>query len=197
MNQRLSRPGYGFVLMLIGLAIWAQLGVALPSAQAQPLPPRPTPRPTATPRPAGEHHGASPLATGRIAGTVIDLTSGAPAAGVVVAVGDLVLTTDANGNYDRAGLAAGTYTVALKLAADRGVPVQAPVVVQLADAATVIQHLAFRSPLPAPAAQPAPVAPLPAELPRTGDPGLLGWWWAIAGLVALLAGGAIRLRARR
>jgi LPXTG-motif cell wall-anchored protein len=177
----------GLCLFLVGLSSWSGPGIAV-HAQTQP-PPRPTLTPVPTPKPSGGSSNHSAAASGRITGTVIDLTTGAPVPGVAVTVGDTTVTTDANGNYDRSGLAAGSYPVALALAAGQGMPAQGPIVVNLAADATVVQHLSFRSPPPA---APAP-APVPASLPKTG--GSVGAGLILAlGLLMLACGAALRLR---
>ena len=166
-----------FLTMLViagglGLVISGLWQGTIPAhAQGQP-PPRPTLTPAPpTPVPPTPQRGSgasSPTAVpaGRITGTVIDQTTGAPAPNIAVAVGDQTVMTDSNGNYDRSGLPAGDYIVALTLAAEQGSSGQAPIVVVLASGATVVQHLAFRSPAPA---VPTPtLAAVPATLPTTG-----------------------------
>jgi LPXTG-motif cell wall-anchored protein len=98
---------------------------------------------------------------------VIDQTTGAPVPNIVVAVGDQTVVTDANGNYDRTGLPAGDYVVALTLAPEQGVAGQQPIVVTLASGATIVQHLVFRSPLPVAPTSVAIVTP--STLPVTGS----------------------------
>ena len=85
-------------------------------------------------------------------------------------VGDVDVTTDANGNYDRSGLPAATHTVTLRIAPERGVPDQGPIGVVLADGATVVQHLRFHNAaMPqAPITQTGQPAPAPTQLPNTG-----------------------------
>src|SRR2546421_1957611 len=111
----------GGLLVLVGLALG--VGVGSPLARAQDLPPRPTTVPTSPsvsptpiPNPAKDHPATPATPTGRITGTVIDLTTGAPAPGIMVMVGDVTVTTDTNGNYDRVGLPPGSYPLALVLA---------------------------------------------------------------------------------
>ena len=182
----------GVCLLLAGLSSWGGRGIAAVHAQTQP-PPRPTLTPAPTAKPSSDNH-SSEAANGRITGTVIDLTTGAPAPGVAVTVGDTTVTTDANGNYDRSGLAAGDYQVALVLAAEQGASAQAPIVVALAPDATVIQHLSFRSPPPA-ALTPTPApAAQPAALPITGGPADGAWLVLTLGLMMIAGGVALRLR---
>lgn len=182
-------------MLLAGLLLLPGSGASV--ASAQPLPqqrPTLTPvPPTPTRKPAGDSN-PTPAATGRITGTVIDLASGAPAPGIAVQVGDALVTTDANGNYDRSGLPAGSYRVALVLAAGQGAPEQAAATVALAAGATVVQHLSFRSPQPA-ARTPTPTAvATPAALPRTGAPAERLWLAIGLGLAALALGLSLRTR---
>lgn len=183
-RQIFRTAGWGMLLML-GACLWWGPGRSPAGALAQTLPPRPSV--TATPKPAGHSgSGSAPSATARVAGTVIELNSGAPAPGVAVMVGAHTLTTDANGNYDLGGLPAGTYQIALILAAEQGTPAQGPVTIALGAGATVIQHLGFRAPA-APAATPtAALAAVvrPAELPRTA--GATDHAWLALLLVAAL-----------
>jgi hypothetical protein len=135
-------------------------------------------------------------------GTVINLTTNAPAPGIQVAVGDVTVTTDANGNYERAGLPAGSYRIELVLTAAQGTPAQGPITVELAPGATVVQHLAFRSPVAAtatPTAVPAtpvvqptttPTPAVPITLPDTGDSAEDSWVLSasLAAVLILLIG---------
>ncbi len=170
------------------------------------VPPTPTPEPghTDSPRP-------TPIALGRITGTVIDLTTGAPVSGVRVVVGDTTVTSDSNGNYDRNGLPAGSYQVALVLAEGQGTPAQDTITITLAAGATVVQHLAFRSPAaPLPTLTPTrPAGGTPSVLPPTGTapetqamPSLLPItgstnsdvvlpWLMIIGVLLILAGASL------
>src|SRR5215213_6254640 len=122
MHRFFLRPlliAVGVCFLLSGLSLW--LGVAPAHAQGQP-PPRPTLTPVPpTPVRSSDHSSPTAVPAGRITGTVIDQTTGAPAPNIAVAVGDQTVVTDANGNYDRSGLPAGSYTVALALTAEQGV----------------------------------------------------------------------------
>jgi hypothetical protein len=183
----------GLCLVISGLNLW--LGALPAQAQGQP-PPRPTltPVPPAPPTRAPRSNHASPTAVpaGRITGTVIDQTTGAPAPKIAVAVGDQTVVTDANGNYDRSGLPAGNYTVGLALTAEQGVAGQAPIVLTLASGATVVQHLVFRS--PAPIAPTPTVVAAPTTLPTTG--GADGGVWGALALGIVLLGLGVGLRGR-
>ncbi|HJZ49002.1 MAG TPA: hypothetical protein VKE41_17620 [Roseiflexaceae bacterium] len=194
----------GIVMLLFGMSV-------LPAQGAAPSPVRMAPSPRPALAPNRQSKGA--LLMGHITGTVIDLNSGAPAAGVAVNVGGAIVQSDANGNYDH-WLPVGTYTVTLALAAGQGTPAQNIMTVQvLADVATV-QHLNFRGQqqavaVPTAAAtQPAAIAPtavagaapaeaasapavMPKRLPVTGDSGTAAWMWLAFGMALLLAGGLV------
>lgn len=193
----------GMVMLLFGLS-------TLPAFGAEPsrVPLQPSPRPAVDPL---RHSSGQAVQFGRVTGTVIDLATGAPAAGVSVRVGDDVVTSDANGNYDH-WLPVGTYAVALALADGQGAPAQPVVTVTVkADIATV-QHLSFRG-AAAPGAVVAPLAPAaqtdaaagsaapgtvkdiagtpPKRLPRTASPGYGPWTWLALGALLLAAGGVV------
>jgi hypothetical protein len=173
-------------VVISGLSMW--LGTAAARAQGQP-PPRPTLTP-ALPTRHSSHASPTAVPAGRITGTVIDQTTGAPAPNIAVVVGDQIVMTDANGNYDRNGLPAGSYTIALKLAAGQGVAAQEPVVIALAPGATVIQHLAFHSPAPI---VPTPtVAAAPTRLPTTGGADGGAWFAFALGVLMISAGLGMR-----
>ncbi len=166
--------------------------------------------PTATPKP--RKPTATPTPPGRITGTIINLTTGAPVPGIAVQVGNAVVTSDSNGNYDRNGLDPGDYEVQLLLTADQGEPAQDLIVITLPPGATIVQHLALRMPVAAPAIEPTPVAPgtdqaanpdgsagsaatpipadsaVPAQLPRTGESGGQPWNLILVGLALLSIG---------
>ena len=184
------------VLLLFGLMPISSHGAVTAQPQAQP--PRPTLTPELpTPIPKDDDDNNVSPSPGRITGTVIDLTSGAPAPGRVVSVGDTTVTTDANGNYDRNNLQPGNYLVALVLTEGQGVPAQEPITVELAPGATVIQHLAFRSQpraTPTPAHAPAQAPDQPVALPRTGglDNGL--WVWVLIGITLTIGGAGVMMQ---
>ncbi|MDZ4721905.1 MAG: carboxypeptidase regulatory-like domain-containing protein [Roseiflexaceae bacterium] len=180
-------------LLVIGGMLTCLLGIGslmLPIhpaiAQSLPLPDRPT----LTPRPIpAESKQSNPIvATSRIAGTVIDTRTGAPTAGITVQVGDTMVKTDANGNYDLNGLVAGTYTIALVLSADQGVAEQGALTISVAEDASVIQHLSFRS--PAPPVESAPL-PVPATLPVTGG-NESSIWLFMVGVLMIISAGLVR-----
>jgi hypothetical protein len=183
----------GLCLVISGLSLWP--GAAPAHAQGQP-PPRPTLTPVPPTR-VRDSDDSSPTAVpaGRITGTVIDQTTGAPAPNIAVAVGDKTVVTDANGNYDRSGLPAGDYIVALALAAEQGLSAQEPVVIVLASGATVVQHLVFRSPAPV-VPTPTPTA-APTALPITGSADSGAWGALVLGIALLGLGVGLRGRKAR
>jgi LPXTG-motif cell wall-anchored protein len=177
------------VLMAGGiLTCMLALGSMLAAAPtyAQSLPERPTLTPIPGPQSDDDQQDSPGAPSGRITGTVIDVTTGAPAPGITVSVGGVAVTSDANGNYDRSGLAAGDYPVALVLTAAQGVAEQGTITVALADGATVVQHLRFRSPV-------ATAPPDPVVLPATGGSESASWLLMV-GVLMLLAGGLVRRR---
>jgi hypothetical protein len=199
----------GIVMLLFGMS-------ALPAQGAAPSPVRMAP----SPRPAlvTDKRSSGTVYMGHITGTVIDLNSGAPSAGVGVRVGGALVWSDANGNYDH-WLPVGTYTVTLALSDGQGTPAQDVMdVAVLADAATV-QHLNFRGQQAAAvaptaaaakpaAAQPAVPTPtavaanapatagsapavMPQRLPVTAESGSAAWLWLTFGVALLLMGGLV------
>ena len=205
----------GALLVLSGLTTWPAEGAVPARPLAQPSP-RPTLNPTATSAaptatavgPSGESkshaHDASSQ-PGRITGTIIELNSGAPTPGIAVNVGGVMVSSDANGNYDH-WLAPGSYQVALALAPEQGTPAQGPQTVDLAPGGTVVLHLSFRGPLPT--TTPAPTAATPAiaggtsahpptRLPVTGEQPRSAWLWLLIGAMLLAMGGALEIRGAR
>ncbi len=169
----------GMLACLLGMSL---LLMASP-AQAQSLPERPTLTPVVPSK-----KESAPLATARITGTVLDARTNAPAPGITVQVGDVSVVSDANGNYDRNGLVAGSYDIALILSAEHGTAEQGTITINLEEGATVVQHLWFRSPTPP--AEPAP-APIPATLPVTSGSDA-GGMLLVLGLGMLVAAGVLR-----
>lgn len=214
----------GLVLMLFGLAtlgLGMAVGPAPTPAAAMPAL-QPSPRPTLIPTPdlrGDDYDYPDAPKMGRITGTVIDLRTGAPMAGKLVRVGDLQLTTDANGNYDT-WVVAGQYPVALALPETEGVVAQDVTTATVWGEDTVVVHLFYTSlvPVQAPTAttvpavptpRPAPPVALPPDLPETsveGGPASLpvtGEEWldpqgvALGGLAFLALGATLMLLPRR
>ncbi|MBE7555619.1 MAG: carboxypeptidase regulatory-like domain-containing protein [Anaerolineales bacterium] len=142
-----------------------------------------SPLPTPTLATLLDTTGAS--SNGTISGTLTDLSSGRPGAGIEVVVGEAVARTDENGNFALSGLEAGTYVVSPRLE-DQGTPAQGPLFVNLDGQSQAIVNLAYYSqaqPLPTDTPQavlntvPTPLpTPLPAAtppaLPNAGGPGI-------------------------
>ncbi|WP_029214769.1 carboxypeptidase regulatory-like domain-containing protein [Kallotenue papyrolyticum] len=196
-----------------------------PSATPEPTPPPSVPPADSAPPPPPTPGDAPPaVQPGRIVGTVIDLRTGAPTPGVSVAIGNLLVVTDANGNYDSADLPPGAYPVTLVLQPEQGVAAENTVVVTVPSGARIVRHLGFYSPEPSlpPSAEPsaapslaptAAPAPQPAEppagdgatppaarvvpltLPDTAAPQRAAWPLMLAALLAL--GSGVWLLARR
>lgn len=184
------------VLLLFSKGTLPVWGAGLGQQLGQP--PRPTLTPTLVPPTTVPKHDTddeAPVLASRITGTVIDLTSGAPAPEIAVLVGDSTITTDANGNYDRNGLQPGNYRVALALTEGQGIPAQEPITVELPPGVTVVQHLAFRSQLRAispPMSVSTRVPNQPAALPATGESRTDTQMWILIGITLIISGMEVR-----
>ena len=212
----------GRILALCG-ALMVTFGLStLPAqgAESAPLPhPRlaPSPRPTLGPTSRQRGGGEAAPAEGRITGTIINLTTGAPVPGVPVKIGDAVILSDANGNYDLWVLP-GPYSVALALNPEQGIPDQVQQVVDIVANQTTILHLNFRAqPTPsvapsatsaAPKATATAVKPTAVEgrtrpraaprLPRTAAQESNAWFWMLFGALLVVGGVALEYgRTRR
>jgi hypothetical protein len=137
----------------------------LPSSTATTFPPTDTPAPPPPPRDDGDDDdddgdddgddgefsnetgsdGTASDGTGRITGTVIDQTTGFPMPGIAVKVGDIIVYTDANGNYEVLNLLPGIYPVELVLEPWQGQPSQETKMVTVEANETVVQHLSYTS----------------------------------------------------
>lgn len=174
------------------VTIEAPVAVAGPALAPSPRPPvvRPTSAPNEPSNPNNPSEPSNPSdnnsrsrssrgpAMGRLTGTIIDATTGAPAPGITLDINGVSVTSDANGNYDT-WLPQGKYTIGLRLASEQGTDLQGPQAVEIRAEDTTIQHLYFSSPAVATEvmADPVPEAPiqpgvgnLPApiqELPNT------------------------------
>jgi hypothetical protein len=171
----------GIVAMMIGFTL-----LPLPTSSTAAPALQPSPRPTIPPVTMIPYSEPTPVPMGRITGTVIDLRTHAPTPNIAVQIGDTVVYSDANGNYDR-WVESGYYTVTLELRDDQGAPGQPPLNIAVGPGDTVVAHLFFTSPAPnelsapitieAPTTEPIsePVAVVPAlpevippKLPYTG-----------------------------
>lgn len=114
---------------------------------------------------------ATPVPSGRITGTVINQSTGAPTPGIEVSVGGVIVRSDENGNYERTGLLPGTYTVKLWLGPTEGVPLQNPQAVALPAHENIIVHLFFRpGSASAPTSTPVPPPTGGSQLPAPALP---------------------------
>ncbi len=166
----------GVIALVIGFTL---LPLPAQSTAAPAL--QPSPRPTLPP-PVLIPATPTPLPMGRITGTIIDLRTNAPATGIAVQIGEALVYSDGDGNYDR-WVESGYYRLALNLNPDQGSPAQPPLEIAVGPGDTVVAHLFFTSPAPntavspdltieAPTAEPAsPPAVIPA-LPETVPPKL-------------------------
>ncbi|NTU84351.1 MAG: carboxypeptidase-like regulatory domain-containing protein [Chloroflexales bacterium] len=219
----------GFALMLCGLlALGLGFSVGFIPTPAAAMPalqpsPRPTLVPTSDARGDDYDYPDAPL-MGRITGTVIDIRTGTPAAGKRVMIGERVLTSDSNGNYD-IWVEAGQYPVSLTLGEGEGTVAQAPTMAMVWGNDVVVVHLFFTSLAPAPAATatapaatatalpvPTPVAPpvalpddlpdssveaKPSNLPVTGDELIDPQSLVLGGLALLALGASLMMLPRR
>lgn len=176
----------GVLALIFGMTIGPTPSPAAAMPALQPSP-RPTLQPTpdfatATPtsevpttvpppvdEPAGKDSVPTPQPLGRVTGTVIDLRTNAPAPNKLVAIGDMMVLSDSNGNYDR-WVESGYYRLALELRSDEGTPTQGSQEIAVGPGDTVVVHLFFTSPAPtpepmAPSAEPVMVSPVAIEQP--------------------------------
>lgn len=219
----------GLCFMFGGIASLVNAPIASAKPILAPSPRPPVDRPSDGPRQSedsGNDHpsGHHAVATGRLTGTIIDATTGAPMPGVTVRVGEMTVTSDANGNYDH-WLPVGNYTVGLMLTSQQGVDLQGPQAVTVRAGDTTVQHLYFRSqaaptatnvPFPEPTsvppalpinnlpdtgvaepAQPAQPAMRPTHLPRTAVPEDWSWAWLSLGLTLVVVGTLVGWSGRR
>ncbi|WP_298482455.1 hypothetical protein [uncultured Chloroflexus sp.] len=149
----------GVLAMVIGFAL---LPLPKPSTAAPAL--QPSPRPTIPPVTVLPASSPTPMPMGRVTGTIIDLRTHAPAAQIAVKIGDAVVYSDQNGNYDR-WVESGFYTLALHLTDEQGSPAQAPLTIAVGPGDTVVAHLFFTSPSLAEPAAPAFTIEAPTEVP--------------------------------
>ncbi len=190
--SRPRRPVLTGVLLSLLLALLLLPLLILPVAGAPPdsgLTAAPSPRPPINSNGQGGGGGSNGNGGGSgdgsgpesaIFGTLTDLSTGQPGAGIEVSVSGAVVRTDTKGDYSITGLNAGTYVVSPDLQG-QGVSAQAPIFVNLDGQSKAIIDLAYWSesqPLPTdtpqvvsnvPAATPAPAA-TPPLLPASGAP---------------------------
>lgn len=186
------------IMALGALLLMFGFGALLPDvalAQQEPvLQPSPRPAVQFSGQAGGDASSGQATVPGHITGTVIDSISGAPVPGMPVKVGDLLLFSDQNGNYDT-WLAAGTYIVNVAPAPEQGTVVDEARIVDVQPDTVTIQHLRVALPAPiivAPAAEEQPVAAAPEaaprRLPRTNDTADAAWLWIALGAVMVVLG---------
>ncbi len=197
----------GMLAMLVGVSSWPapETAAAMPALQ-------PSPRPTLAPTSQSDDSDAQAAPDyGHVTGTVIDARTGAPAQGVSVNVGGVIVLSDANGNYDR-WVPVGVYSVTLTLPPALGTPSQETQMVQVSAGNATVQHLNFQSqgaasatPVAQPAAQAVAAdkpasqpavdtaggATPPTHLPRTAGETNNAWLWLAVGLALVIVGGAM------
>jgi LPXTG-motif cell wall-anchored protein len=207
----------GVLMVTFGVSVLPAQGAETTQSAQQPLL-APSPRPTLGPtRPRGDSHAGT--AAGRITGTIIDLTTGAPTPGVQVSVGGTIVTSDANGNYDL-WVPVGAYNITLVLSPETGAPDQGAQIVDIAAGQTTVLHLNFHTPL-APSATPVapsatavpakpatpvegrarnrntPRSPVTPRLPRTGEQESNAWLWMTFGMLLVMGGVALEYGRKR
>jgi LPXTG-motif cell wall-anchored protein len=116
----------------------------------------------------GDGGGDSGGSTGQIIGTVTDLSTGSPGAGITVVINRTEVRTDGAGKYSLSGLAAGNYEVTLALPGT-AVPAQGPVTVYVDGRSNTVVDLSYYSSPPPDGAVQA--TPAPTTVPAaTTDP---------------------------
>ncbi len=196
----------GVILLLVAVGNFSGGGTAWASNSNQGCVPGTIPCPTATPSPpdggSGGSGGGNTAPTSHIRGTVTDLSTNQPGAGIVVQINDVQVTTDSNGQYSLSGVAAGTYTVSLVLPGEFK-SAQDPVTVQVDGTNDAVVDLGYYS-APQTAAitetmavsgtavvTATAVLPAPQTLPETGGNNG-GIWFAVAGMLFIFGGIALR-----
>jgi hypothetical protein len=198
----LKMVGLGAGILCAIILVWM---ILLPASSASP----PTgPLPAPSPRPplgggsggggGGDGGGGSGSTgpTGAIFGTVVDISTGQPAAGMEVDVSGQIVRTDSDGSYSITGLPAGQYEVAPVLDG-QGTLLQGPMYANVDGVNSVTVDLNYASESPPP--PPVEVTPPPPVITdQTAPPALPGSGADISrrplvllglGVVLLLVGG--------
>ena len=188
----------GLVLGCLGLML--NLNIIIPDdVSAQEPPPRPVPSASSTD--SGNSGGGGEdddddggiISRGDIFGTVMDTTTGEPAAGVTVMINDTRVNTDASGHFSLTGVNDGIYTVGLDLSGDLAMAGTQSVVSVNGNVVYVDLSIYTSSTSPAfsdeiPSAEPASFQPpveQPEVMPQTGG---FSPWVNIGGFILFLAG---------
>jgi hypothetical protein len=149
----------------------------------------------------GSSNSGSSGPTSAIVGTVTDLSTGQPGAGIEVSVNGQIVRTDTDGSYSITGLTAGGYTVSPELGG-QGEAAQSAVYVNVDGQNSVTVDLDYYSqaqPLPTDTPQPAvSAADPPPELPNSGGvtahrPLVIAGF----GMLLVAAGGMLHLLSRK
>lgn len=198
----------GLMVGIVCAIILAWL-VLLPASSASPLT---GPLPAPSPRPplgggGGDDGGGSSNGstgpTGAIFGTVLDVSTGQPAAGMEVEVSGQIVRTDSDGSYSITGLPAGQYEV-LPVLNGQGTLVQGPIYATIDGLNSVTVDLSYASESPPPSVEVTPPPPsatdqtVPPVLPDSGAD-IRGWPLVLLGLgfVLLLVGGGLHKKGKR
>lgn len=162
------------VTIIIGFCLFS-IFVLPQVVLAQDPPPRPTPgEPSgggALADDRGDRHHDKGVINGDITGTVIDLSTGLPGAGLTVQINNIPIKTDTSGRFSLTDIADGTYQVNLSLPREF-TPAQDNMIVYISNRGKVDLTLGYYSltpPLPIPPIQ----TDLPSELPQTGGKSVL------------------------
>lgn len=187
--QKIAVTSIKLCLILVSILV-------LPSTTlAQGPPPRPTPgNPSGGPASGSAHDNHdrdTGTINGDITGTVIDLSTGLPGAGLTVQINDIPIRTDASGRFSLTDIADGDYWVSLNIPAEF-TPAQPGQTVTIANRNKVDLTLGYYSITPPVEAAPT-LEESPQELPGTG--GELPWLnWGrgdTIGIVLFLTGFAL------
>ncbi len=184
----------GVVLLLVAVGNFSSGNTAWASNSNQGCVPGTIPCPTPTPSPGGGGNNNAP--SSHILGTVTDLSTNQPGAGITVQINDITITTDSNGQYSLSNVAAGVYVVSLVLP-EEFTSAQEPLSVQVDGMNDVVVDLGYYSiPLNTAAITETMVSTTtelsaPQTLPETGETrGAV--WFAIVGMALIFSGIAVR-----
>lgn len=171
----------------------------------------PSPRPPVVPvdpggngdSDGGDSDGSSSGPHSAIFGSIVDLSTDRPGAGIEVAVNGAIVRSDTEGNYSITGLSGGDYEVVLALQGE-GVPAHGPVFVKLDGRNPTNVDLAYYTQAPPPPTDtPQPpgviLAGPPPNLPDSGAPrsSSIPLVITVLGLLLAMAGGFIYKQSSR
>lgn len=180
----------------IGLLLMQNLLVSA-DALAQGPPPRPIPGAGSgssggSRNSDNDNHSKDKETPGDITGTVKDLSTGLPGAGLTVLINDIPIRTDTSGRFSLTGIADGVYSVKLALPAEL-ILAEASQTVTIANRSKVDIFLGFYSIKPQPE-----VESRPQEMPETG--GMSSWSFLkrgdVIGTITILLGMGLQIWGR-